>query len=119
MRFAKWDLIPIAAVTVLALVVFLLFVPAKTPGNYAQIYKNGELLRTLSLTENTTIAVGGNYTNVITVRDGKIAITQTDCPGGDCKACGWFSTAGSIVCLPNGVEIRVVSQTADVDIVVG
>lgn len=117
-RFRKWDILPIAAVTVLAVVVFLLFLPLKTPATRVEVYQNGELVKVLSLDREQTLTVTGKYTNVITVQGGRVAITQTDCPGGDCKGCGWRDSAGSIVCLPNGVEIRVVGN-ADVDIVVG
>ena len=117
MRFSKWDLLPIALVAALAVAVFLLFLPGKTPASYVQIYQDGKLVQTLSLAEDATFTVTGTYTNVITVSGGRVAVTHTDCPGGDCAGCGWRD-AGSIVCLPNRVEIRLVSQS-DVDIVVG
>ena len=64
--------------------------------------------------------VTGDYTNTITVRDGKIAVTASDCPGHDCVSCGWVEHGGkSIVCLPNGLEIRVLADRGDVDFVVG
>ena len=119
MRFAKWDIIPIVAVLVLAVAVFLLFLPSEATPDCVEIYQNGQLLKSLPLSEDTTYAVEGNYSNVITVKDGKVAITETSCPGGDCKNCGWRDTAGSIVCLPNGVEVRVVGGADNVDIVVG
>jgi len=75
---------------------------------------------TLLLSEDTTLEIGGKYTNLITVSDGKIAITASDCPGEDCVHSGAIHSSGrSIVCLPNAVEVRVVSQTSDVDFVVG
>ena len=117
--FSKWDIIPIVAVLVLAALVLLLFLPSGEPAAYVEIYQNGQLVKTLSLTEDGTYTVEGKYTNVITVQGGKVAITESDCPGGDCRACGWFGTSGSIVCLPNGVEVRVISKAADVDVVVG
>lgn len=119
LRFCKWDILPVCAVAALALAVFLLFLPAGTPATQVEIYKNGQLVKVLPLDQDASFAVTGEYTNVITVQNGKVAVTQSDCPGGDCKGCGWRSSAGSIVCLPNGVEIRVVSQNADVDFIVG
>ena len=111
LRFCKWDIAPIAAVAALAVAVFFLFLPAKAPAQVAEVYQDGALLTRLPLSQNATFRVEGAYTNVITVRDGRVAVTESDCPGGDCKACAWLSSAGSIVCLPNGVEIRLSGGT--------
>lgn len=119
MRFSKWDLLAITAVVTLAAAVFLLYLPAKTPATSVEIYKDGRLLECLPLNKDASFYVEGEYTNIITVRNGMVAVTESNCPGGDCKACGWLHTAGSIVCLPNRVEVRVVNSEADVDIVVG
>ena len=65
-------------------------------------------------------AGGGEYKNVITVSEGAISITASDCPGEDCVHSGAIRTSGrSIVCLPNEVEVRVVNAASDVDFVVG
>ena len=119
MRFTKWDLLPIAMVLILAAAVFALFLPSGTPAKYAEVYRNGVLLERIPLNNDGTFLIEGDYTNIITVSNGKIAVTESDCPGGDCKNCGWLSTAGSIVCLPNAVEVRVIAGDDHVDIVVG
>ena len=120
-RFRKGDLIPIAAVLLSAALVFLLFLPRRAEGEaYARVSQNGKLLFTVPLNENREFPVTGDYRNTVSVKDGKIAITQSDCPGEDCVHIGWIHSPGrSIVCLPNALEIRVVSETADVDFVVG
>lgn len=121
LRFRKGDLLAVALVSVLAVFVILCFLPQRgTQGVQAQIYQNGELVKTLSLEEETVFEIAGKYTNVITVQKGKIAITASDCPGEDCVHSGAIQSSGrSIVCLPNAVEVRVVAQTSDVDFVVG
>ena len=119
LRFTKWDMLSVGAVAVLAAAVFFLFLPAKTPAAFVEIYQDGVLVQRFSLKEDTSFCVEGEYTNVITVRDGKVAVTESNCPGGDCKGCGWLGTAGSIVCLPNRLEVRLVGADTDVDIVVG
>ena len=118
MRFSKWDLIPVFCVILAALAVFLLFLPENNQTSQVEIYQKGQLVQVLPLSRDAVYVVQGEYTNVITVKDGKVAITETSCPGGDCAGCGWRDTAGSIVCLPNGVEVRIVGNS-DVDIVVG
>lgn len=121
LRFQTWDLLAIAAVLCLAGFLFALFLPKETASApCAQIYQNGQLLQTVSLAEDREFTVTGEYTNTIAVRDGKIAVIDSDCPGGDCIHCGWVSSGGkTIVCLPNGLEIRIPSETGDVDFVVG
>ena len=116
--FGKWDMLAVAGVLLLAAVVFVLFLP-KGEAAYAQIYQDGKLIKTVLLSEDQSITVQGRYRNTVTVRDGKIAVTASDCPGEDCVHCGWLDSAGrSVVCLPNGLEIRVVTG-GEVDFVVG
>lgn len=118
-HFTKWDLIPIAAVLLAAALVLWLFLPGSEAAQRVEIYKNGQLVESLPLSRDAVYCVEGVYTNEITIRDGKVAITRSSCPGGDCKACGWLSAGGSIVCLPNGVEVRLIAGSGDVDIIVG
>ena len=121
LRFRPGDLGAVILVLALAAGVFLGFLPqTSTQGGQAQIYLNGQLIKTVTLSEDQEFMISDTYTNTVTVRDGKIAITQSDCPGTDCVHSGWISSSGrSIVCLPNGLEIRVISQSGDVDFVVG
>ena len=121
LRFGKGDWFAVAIVIVLGLSVLLCFLPRQTEqGGYAQIYRDGELVETLALAEPRTLTVTGRYTNQVTVLDGCISITDSDCPGQDCVHSGKLPKGGRVlVCLPNGVEIRIVSGETDVDFVVG
>ena len=121
LRFKKGDLLAIAAVVLMTVLVAVCFLP-KGSGEpvQAEIYQNGDLVKCLPLETDTTFEVTGKYTNVVTVSAGEISISASDCPGEDCVHSGAIHTSGrSIVCLPNGVEIRVTAQTSDVDFVVG
>lgn len=121
LRFQKGDYLAVAATLLLAAVVFLAFLPRETGDTpMAEIYLDGTLVRRVSLDTSVEFSVTGDYMNTMTVRDGKIAVTESDCPGGDCVHSGWIGTSGrSIVCLPNRMEIRIVSAPGDVDFVVG
>ena len=121
LRFRKGDLLAILLVAALAVFVAVCFLPkGSNEPVQAEIYRNGRLLQTVSLDQPTSFEVAGKYTNLITVENGSIAITASDCPGEDCVHSGWIHSSGrSIVCLPNGVEIRVVTDASDVDFVVG
>lgn len=116
LRFRKGDALAIALVVFLAAAVFLCFFPDNSgSAAYAEIYLNGQLIRQVSLQEDQVFTVESQYTNEITVKDGTIAITHSDCPGQDCV----HSTGRILVCLPNGLEIRVTAEPDDVDFVVG
>ena len=121
LRFQKGDYLAVAVTLLLAAVVFLAFLPRETGDiPMAEIYLDGTLVRRVSLDTSAEFSVTGDYMNTVTVRDGKIAVTESDCPGGDCVHSGWIGTsARSIVCLPNRMEIRIVSAPSDVDFVVG
>ena len=121
LQFQKGDILAVVLVVILAVAVMACFLPKDSEGAcVAQIYQDGVCIQTVDLNTPTTFTVTGKYTNTVTVEDGTIAITASDCPGGDCVHSGAIHASGrSIVCLPNGVEVRVVGQSADVDFVVG
>lgn len=121
LRFRKGDFLAIALVAALAVLVAVSFLPKESSGTAAaEVYQDGVLVKTFSLQEDASLEITGKYTNVITVENGAISITASDCPGEDCVHSGAIHTTGrSIVCLPNAVEVRVVTKTSDVDFVVG
>ena len=121
LRFRKGDILAIILVAVLAVSVAVCFLPKdSSEAVMAEIYQDGELLHTLPLDEDISLDISGRYTNTVTVKDGKISVTASDCPGEDCVHSGEIYAMGrSLVCLPNGVEVRVVSGSSDVDFVVG
>ena len=121
LRFRKGDVLAIAMVLILAVLVAVSYLPKENAGPAtAEVYREGELVKTISLETDTRFEIVGKYTNVITVSDGQIAITDSDCPGEDCVHSGAIKATGrSIVCLPNEVEVRIVSGQSDVDFVVG
>ena len=121
LSFCRGDVLAILLVAVLALGVFSAFALGLAPAQDAvlQIYQDGRLLRELPLDADAEFELSGEYTNTVSLRDGRAAITASDCPGQDCMHSGWIDSAGrSIVCLPNAVEIRIVADEADVDFVV-
>ena len=114
LTFRKGDLLAALAVIVLAagLSVFLWVRALSVRHTSVEIYQNGEQVQTLPLNSDREFTLSGDYTNTVTVKDGKIAITHSTCPGSDCVHSGWISRAGqSIVCLPNRTEIRVVGDS--------
>ena len=122
LSFQKRDWIAIILVVVLALGIGLMFLPfsGESDGDcVVQIYQDGELLRELALSAVETLTIDGKYENTVSVRDGEVSITHSTCPGEDCVHSGAISKAGrSLVCLPNGLEIRI-TGAPEIDFVVG
>lgn len=119
LKFCKGDVLIIVFVVMLAILTGILFdrkVNAET-AKMAVVYKDGEKMQELSLNEDAEVKLTYEYTNLIQIKDGKVSIVESDCPGEDCVHSGWISETGrSIVCLPNRVEIRMEGE-ADVDFI--
>lgn len=71
------------------------------------VISEGKVLYTLSLSVDQTIAISSKRgTNTVTVKDGKVAVTQADCPDGYCMARGFCDRGAQIVCLPNRLVLQ-------------
>lgn len=120
LTFCKGDFAAIVLVAALAVLTGTAFFynigsPESTA---AVVYRNGRMIKELSLGEDGEYLIEGRYRNKIIVADGKVSIAESDCPGNDCVHSGWINEAGrTIVCLPNRLEIRI-EGTSEVDFVV-
>ena len=86
---------------------------------YAEITSEGSLLRTVDLRIDQEFSVDTDSGhNMVTVRNGKIAVTDANCPDHYCMDRGMCSSGVQIVCLPNKLIIRFIGTQA-VDTVVG
>ena len=85
----------------------------------ARITSKGKVVRTvdLSFDQEFTVETEDGY-NVVTVKDGKIAVTQASCPDHHCMARGFCNSGAQIVCLPNRLVIEFLGE-AEIDGVVG
>jgi len=119
--FRKGDLLAVGFVLAAAIFLTLFFwlCYLHTDAAVARIYLNGELVQEMPLDVDAEYTVSGAYHNTVTVKNGQVSVTATDCPGGDCHRTGWIASAGRrIVCLPNHMEL-VIAGEASVDAVVG
>ncbi len=74
----------------------------------ATVTLDGKAVRTLNLAVDTEFDVeleGGGH-NHISVKNGKIAITEADCPDKLCVRRGYVSGGVPIVCLPHKLAIE-------------
>lgn len=90
-----------------------------TQATAVEIWSEGKLIQTLSLdTDQTVIVEKATGKNTVTVKAGKVAVTQADCPDHYCMERGWCSGGTQIVCLPNRLVLKFVGQ-GEVDGVAG
>ncbi len=87
------------------------------PCSQAEIYVDGKLYTTLPLDEDCQITISTRYGyNTVTVADGYISVTESDCPDKVCVYSGAINSGVvPIICLPHRLEIRAVSS-GDTDI---
>ena len=87
---------------------------ADKPADTVQVLSEGKLLHTLSLNRDQTVTVQTDRgSNTITVKGGKVAVTQADCPDGYCMARGFCGSGRQIVCLPNRLVLQFVQSELD------
>ncbi len=115
----KYWVILIAVVLLVCIGLSLLILLPGENATRAEVYLNGELVQTVDLRMNQEFTLESDRgTNVITVRDGKIAVTEASCPDHHCMNRGYCSGGTAIVCLPNKLVIEFVDG-AEVDAAVG
>ena len=113
-----WALI-LGAVLAVSIGVSVFFLLPSATALRAEIWSDGERIETVSLARNRTFTVQTQFgSNVITIQDGKIAVTEASCPDHYCMHRGYCHGGLPIVCLPNRLEIRFL-QDSGVDGAVG
>ena len=82
----------------------------------AEVSSGGKVVKTVNLSKNQqfTITAQNGGENLVTVRDGKIAVTEATCPDHYCMKRGFCASGTDIVCLPNKLVIHFIGkQTLD------
>ena len=118
---AKKSKKPVIAVGILCALIFIggiagsWYVLNRETGQMVEVLQGGEVIYTfdMSKVEDQEIEVlnddGGR--NVILIQDGRICVSEANCPDHICMEQGWLDSAVPIVCLPNQLTI----QFADVE----
>lgn len=100
---------------------FLFLNTGEQTGTIAEIYQDGELIKTIDLnavTEDYSFTVSGENGayNVIEVHHGEIGIAEASCPDGLCINMGFIhSSAMPVTCLPNKLVIKIVTEGDSAD----
>ena len=117
MKTKSWILLLAVIFLGLAAIVARQYFGAKPTGS-AEVWADGALVRTLDLSEDGEYRIETDRGwNVLTVSNGRVAVTAASCPDGDCIRCGERNSDPPIVCLPNRLSIQF-SEQGEVDGVV-
>ena len=89
------------------------------PASRAKITSEGRVVKLveLGIDQSFTVETEDGF-NLITVKDGKIAVTEASCPDHHCMARGFCNSGAQIVCLPNRLVIEFLGGS-EIDGVVG
>ena len=119
MKTRTWIII-FACILAVCLGASFYFFSAGEASTHAEITRQGQVVKTVDLRINQEFTVdseNGGY-NTITVKDGKIAVTQASCPDHYCMKRGFCNSGTEIVCLPNRMTIRFLG-VQEIDAVIG
>lgn len=104
-------------ILVLALIALTVWVALLPDGDTVEIYRDGTLVYSGKLSQDTTVDVKGDGSFVVRVENGEAWVSESDCEGQDCVHSSHIkSEGGTIVCLPNKIVVRVVSDSDDVEV---
>ena len=119
MKTKYWIILFAAVLLICVCISIPMFLPGEA-ATHAEIISDGTLLQTLDLRidREFQVSVGGVGYNLLTVKDGKIAVTEASCPDHYCMHRGYCNGGTDIVCLPNRLVIRFVGEQT-IDAVVG
>lgn len=121
-RSTKFWMLLLGALLLVSAVASVLLLRARG-GSVARVYQDGALLYTIALDEVDapyTLTVEGAVTNVLYIEPGRICVGRSSCPDQVCVHQGWISNGVvPVVCLPNGLVIRIEGETGELDTVAG
>ena len=90
----------------LASLLFLLFLGTQGEKSEAVISVNGEERYRLDLQEDRELTVESRWgSNIVSVKNGKIAVLEADCPTQICVLRGYQNSGIPIICLPHRLVI--------------
>ena len=115
----KADIILAAALIVIGLALSFILSSDKSSGDELVIEADGEKFGSYSLLENKEIVIKNNsHINKVTINDGTVSMSFSDCKGQDCVNHNPISDSGeSIICLPNKIVLEITGDEDKYDVV--
>lgn len=107
--FKKADIVLAVALLLLGFGSLALLKSGQKAGRFAVVTVDGQVQATYSLAEDRTETIRTPYgTNVFRIEDGRVRITEADCPNHDCVEKGAIGSTGQIIlCLPHKLSVTI------------
>ena len=103
------DVIIIIVLLALSVVIFCSVLLGRKEGGNVEIYVDGELKEVLPLNEDCIYECLTDYGyNIIEVKDGKVRVSESDCPDKIC--CGYaemYRNGDTIYCFPHKLKVTI------------
>ena len=114
MKTKSWVML-LAVLLAMCVAASLWLLRSSQKASAVEVWSDGVLLATWSLDVDQSMTVGyGDDYNVVTVENGKVAVTEATCPDHYCMKRGFCDGGMQIVCLPNRLVLKFVGgQTVD------
>ena len=105
----KADIILTVILIIAGLAISYAFSTGKTAGDELLITADGRKFGSYSLLEDRNITVKQEgHINKVTIKDGVVSMTFSDCKGQDCVHQGSIAKSGeTIICLPNKIVVEI------------
>ena len=105
MKTRTWLILFAALALICVLLIPVLF--RKTLCTRAEVWSEGKRIAILDLSKPQSFTVETERgTNVVTVRDGTVCVSEASCPDQICVRRGGCSGGAPVICLPNRLVIR-------------
>ncbi len=117
-RKTRNDIILAAVLLLIAAASFLWWHFSRAEGAEVAVKINGVQTAAYALNEDREVVITGGdedeYRNVMVIRDGKVSVSEANCPDSICVKTRAASRAGeTIVCLPHKLVIEVTGEKTD------
>lgn len=88
------------------------------PGGSVIVRVDGRDYAVYDLSENGVYTIKGTKgSDILEVRDGRVHMTEAECPDGLCIKMGWIDKVNdSIICLPNRIVVEIQDKKQEIDV---
>lgn len=116
-RIRRADLILIAALLLVALLLYFLLIWNRKPGQGVIVSVDGQEIARYALTDEGTYSLNGG-TNTLVIEDGSAYLIEADCPDHLCVKQGKIRGEGQVItCLPNRLTVTVYGVQDQLDLI--
>jgi len=114
-----WIVTFLIIVFISALTAFFVMRTSASPVTVARVYQDGVLIKEIALSDiyiaQTFYIENDRGTNVIIAENGRIRVSQADCPDKICVRQGWIKNSlFPVVCLPHRLVIEIFDDNAPI-----